>query len=257
MPRACQSVWRERNRWSITAAYVVRHDCLRHVPALPARLRRAVAEVDVLAVVAVPGVPAADLVEHRAAHEQERTEHPVRRNGLGRPLVEGVVVALRLVRRSEPANRRPADDRSAHRREAPARRLPAAVGPPHLRAGDPAPRGGVGERDEGSDGAWLGDRVGIRVEDVLARGRSDAEVDVRGQRQRPRIFEDADSVGNAGRRARDVRDDRRSRRPARRERGANDASSLAWPCETTTAETFTPRVSPGRRRASSPRPRAS
>ena len=41
----------------------VRYERLGDVPALPARLRRAVAEVDVLAVVAEARVPAADLVE--------------------------------------------------------------------------------------------------------------------------------------------------------------------------------------------------
>ena len=57
IPRACQSVWRERNRRSMTAAYVVGDDGVGHVPPLPPRLHRAVAEVDVLAVVAVARRP--------------------------------------------------------------------------------------------------------------------------------------------------------------------------------------------------------
>ena len=65
-----------------------------HVPALPAGLRRAVVEVDVLAVHPEARVPAADLVEHRAAQQQERAEHPVRLHRLGRALVEQVVAAL-------------------------------------------------------------------------------------------------------------------------------------------------------------------
>ena len=49
----------------------VRHDRVGHVPALPTGLCGAVAEIDVLAVVAKSGVPATDLVEHRPTHEED------------------------------------------------------------------------------------------------------------------------------------------------------------------------------------------
>ena len=53
-------------------------DGLGHEPALPARLCRAVGEIDVLDVVAEAAVPAAELVEHRTAHQQAgAAEQPV------------------------------------------------------------------------------------------------------------------------------------------------------------------------------------
>ena len=94
---------------------VVRDDGGRHVPALPARVRGAVAEVDVLAVEAEARVEAAELVEHRAAQEQEGAEHPVGLDRLGRALVEVVVRALALVAADELAQRRAADERAARR----------------------------------------------------------------------------------------------------------------------------------------------
>src|SRR5262245_16592354 len=124
------------------------HDSGRDVPALPARLRGPVAEVDVLAVVTEAGVPAVDLLEQRAAHEEEGAEHPIGLHGLGGTLVEGVVLALGLVRRAEPAKRRAAYDRATHGRKAPPGRLPAAVRPLHLRARDPTARASFCEIDE-------------------------------------------------------------------------------------------------------------
>jgi hypothetical protein len=59
---------------------------LRHVPALPARLRRSVPEVDV-AVEPKALVEAAELFEHLAAQEQEGAEHPVGRDRLGGTLL--------------------------------------------------------------------------------------------------------------------------------------------------------------------------
>src|SRR6266536_6342041 len=56
---------------------LVAHDGARHPPALPPRFHRAVAEVDVLDVELVAGIPAADLLEHRTSHEQEGAEHRV------------------------------------------------------------------------------------------------------------------------------------------------------------------------------------
>ena len=49
-------------------------------------------------------------------------------------------------------------------------------------------------------------RVRVRVQHVLARGRRDPEVDVRRERQRPRVLEDADAVGYRARGSRDVGD---------------------------------------------------
>ena len=95
---------------------VVAHDRGRHVPALPAGLRRPVAEVDVLAVVA------------EARRRSRRARRASRGAGAGtrrassrpaparrRPLVEVVVRALALERREEQAERRAADDRARRR----------------------------------------------------------------------------------------------------------------------------------------------
>ena len=80
--------------------------------------------------------------------------------------------------------------------------------------------------------------------------RGDAEVDVRRERQRTRVLEHAhagrDLVEPSPGRSRP----RASRRPAATSAGSERSSSAAWPCETTTAETFTSRAPPGRPRAS-------
>src|SRR5581483_10834187 len=96
---------------------------------LPAGAGGPVAEVDVIDVVAEAGVPAAYLVEHRAPHEQEGAEQPVRLDGLVRPLVGQVVGALALERAEQPAQRRAADEGAADGGEAAAGGLPGAVGP--------------------------------------------------------------------------------------------------------------------------------
>src|SRR5690349_17832807 len=95
---------------------------LRHVPAFPAGLSGAVAEVDVLAVETEAVVEPAQLVEHLSAQEQERREHPVGLNRFGRAFVESVVVTLAALRVEEGAEGRSPDDRAADRREAAARR---------------------------------------------------------------------------------------------------------------------------------------
>src|SRR3954464_4722264 len=75
---------------------LVPYDRAGDVPALPAGLRRAVLQVDVLAVEAERGIESAELVEHRPAQEQEAAEHPVDLHGLVRQrLVEVEVAALR------------------------------------------------------------------------------------------------------------------------------------------------------------------
>src|ERR1044072_5149949 len=89
---------------------LVAHPRGRDVPALPASLRGAVAEVDVLAVEAEAGVEAAQLVEHRAAQQDEAAEEPVRLRGLRRILAEVIVRALARERRQQTAQRRPADE---------------------------------------------------------------------------------------------------------------------------------------------------
>jgi hypothetical protein len=48
----------------------------------------------------------------------------------------------------------------------------------------------VRERDERTHGVGLGDRVRVGNQHVLAARRRDAEVDVRSERERPRILED-------------------------------------------------------------------
>jgi hypothetical protein len=70
----------------------------RDVPPVPARLRGAITQVDVLAVEAEALVEAAELLEHRATEQQEAAEHPVGLDGLRRPLVQVVVPALHPVR---------------------------------------------------------------------------------------------------------------------------------------------------------------
>src|SRR5688572_10843512 len=84
-----------------------------HVPALPARRCRPVAEVDLLAVHPEAFVEAAELLQHRAAEQEAAAEHPVGLDGLGWTLVEEVVVALVLERRAQAAERRAADERAA------------------------------------------------------------------------------------------------------------------------------------------------
>src|SRR6266540_6753032 len=69
-------------------------DGARHPPPFPAGLHGAVAEIDVLHIELVPRVPASDLLEHRATHEQKRSEHRVDLKRLGSRRVEQVVTAL-------------------------------------------------------------------------------------------------------------------------------------------------------------------
>jgi hypothetical protein len=82
------------------------------VPALPASRRSPVGEVDVLAVEAEAFVEAAELVEHLAAEQQERAEHPVGFDRIGGPVVVEVPLGVQPA-----AKRRSAHDRPAHRRE--------------------------------------------------------------------------------------------------------------------------------------------
>jgi hypothetical protein len=104
------------------------------------------------------------------------------------------VAALRFVGRAQSAEGRPADECASDRREAPPRGLPRAVGPAHLRADDSCARVRVGEVDEGRDRSRLRDRVRVDVQDVLARGRADSEIDVRRKGKRARVLEDANAV---------------------------------------------------------------
>ena len=161
------------------------------------------------------------------------------------------IVILLRVGAVELAERRPADDRPAYRREAPPRGLPGAVGPQHLRARDAAPRMRVRDARRA--------RRPLRP----ARPRPDSRrarthrtsPRCRGSRSR-RATEAAGSRGRARpagpRRSSAGRSrPRGSRPPARRARAGSRSSSAAWPCETTTAETFTAPAPRGRRRASS------
>ena len=123
----------------------VRHHRLGHVPTLPAGFRRAVAELDVLAVEPKVFVEAAQLFQHLALHQQEGGEHPIRLHGFERSLVEQVVVALPLEGTQRVAKRGPADERAGYRRKAALRGLPAPVRIAQLRAGDAAASAREGE----------------------------------------------------------------------------------------------------------------
>ncbi len=169
IPRQCQSVRRVRKRRSVTATWRCVTSASGHVPALPAGAGGAVAEVDVLAVEAEALVEAAELLEHRAAQEQEAAEHPVGLDRLGRPLVEVVVAALVLVRVDEEPQRRAADERAADGREAAPRRLPRAVRVAHLRAGDAAALVRLREGGERRDCVRRRLRVGVRDDDQRVR----------------------------------------------------------------------------------------
>src|SRR5215213_3431981 len=118
----------------------VPHDGGGHVPALPARLRGAVGEIDVFAVEPEAGVEAAELLEHRAAQEHETPEEPIRPHRLVRLVAEVVVLALPLERRTQTAQRRAARERAAYRREPATRRHELAMNAGHARTGDSAPR---------------------------------------------------------------------------------------------------------------------
>ncbi len=180
----------------------------RHVPALPPGLRGAVVEIDVLAVHPEAGVQAADLVEHRASHEQERAEHRVRLDGSSGPLVEEVVVPLPAQRREKQAQRRTAYERRADGGEA--RRDACQLPSPeeHARARDAAARVRGDEVPEDRDRVRRGDRVRVRDENQLVARVRDADVRVRGERRA-----DARSRGRARRpgaaadAVRDVRDE--------------------------------------------------
>src|SRR5580765_5702845 len=129
------------------------NDRIGDVPALPAGLRGAVAEVDVLAVEAEAGVEPADLSQHRATQEHEAAEHPVGLHGGGRVLAEVVVRLLLLEWRSKPTERRSPYERPANCREAPSRRDELAVETEHARAGDAAIGMRFGKSAERRDGA--------------------------------------------------------------------------------------------------------
>ncbi len=176
-------------------------------PALPAGLRGAVVEVDVLAVHPEARIPAADLVEHGAAEQDERAEHRVGRDGLVRLLAEQVVSPLPAQRREQEPQRRAPDEGCADRREAPARRLRRAVAVEHLRPCDAATKMLLHERAQDGYGVRLRHRVGVRDQDELVLGTRCAEVRVRRERDRAGILEHPGAVRQLGRQAAgDVRD---------------------------------------------------
>ena len=94
------------------------------------------------------------------------------------------------------------------------------------------------KRDERGDRIRLGDRVRVRDEDVLARRRRDAEVDVRGERKRARVLEHADAAGTSSTEPGTFATTSVSS-TCGTSAGSERSSSAACPCETTTAETFT------------------
>ena len=226
MLRACHSVWRERKRRSDHLRPVVPDARRGHVPPFPARAHRAVAEVDVLDVVTVALVPAAELVEHHATHEEECAEQPVGLDRLVDVLVEVVVRRAGARAGEEQPQRRPADERATHGREAPPRRLPRAVGPRDARAGDSAPVASRGEADERRDRARLRNRVRVRVQRPTRRSSPATPRLTFSARRRGRSFssrraprEARQAPSRAGSRR------RRARPPAARARAAASASS--------------------------------
>src|SRR3954469_2248374 len=78
---------------------LVPYDSARHPPPLPPGLHRAVAQVDVLYVELVAGVPAADLLKHRAPHQEKRAEHRVDEHRLVGRSIEQVMPLLPTQRR--------------------------------------------------------------------------------------------------------------------------------------------------------------
>jgi hypothetical protein len=183
----------------------VPHDRVWDEPPFPADLRRPVGEVDVLDVVAIPAVPAADLHQHRAAHEQAgAAEQPV---ALGRLVrARAVVGDLVLIGLPQETQRRPPPERAERVREAAERRLPRAVGPEDERADEARARMSIREAHERSDCVLLRDRIRVRDDDVLpARGR-DACVHVRREGARGRAVEHAYTLRHLAHAAGDIRD---------------------------------------------------
>ena len=146
---------------------VVRHDCVGDVPPLPAGLHCPIAEVDVLAIVAVAAIPASDCVQQLPPHEQKRSEHPVGGRRLGGLVVERVVLALRLVRRAEPSREYDAS-RFHSPSETAAERLPAPVGQ-RTAARQYRMENVVGEGDEGATAPARRSRRGLHSARTLPR----------------------------------------------------------------------------------------
>jgi hypothetical protein len=170
----------------------VADDRLGDEPALPARVRGAVGDVDVLDVVAETGVPTADLHQHRAAHQQAgAAEQPVALHRLSG--ARAVVPGLVLVRAAQEPEGRSAPDRPQHIREAAERWLPRAVRPEDERADKAGARVGICEADERVDRARLGHCVRIRDEHVLTGRCRHAGVHIRCERARARALEHARS----------------------------------------------------------------
>src|SRR6266545_851182 len=135
---------REKASVRLPLPFVV-HDGRGDVPTLPPRPRRAITQVDVLAVEAKAGVEAADLVEHVAAEENEPAEQPVRLHRPRDVLAEVVVRTLAFQWTQHAPKRCAAAERSAHGREAATRRNELTVEPKHPRAGHAAARPRLGE----------------------------------------------------------------------------------------------------------------
>ena len=218
-----------------------------HVPALPAGLGGPVAEVDVLAVEAEALVEPAELVEHLAAQKQERGEHPVGLDRLGRALVEQVVVDLARLRAQGLPERRSPDDRAADGRESAARRLPACRRGTQLRADDPGARwvSANSRRRPTASGRACGVRV--RDDDERRARGGDPAVRVGREAERPLVHDQpcVDGRAPAGSRR------RRARPPEARARRGSGRASGSGPCVTTTPATLTgapgtPRASGGR-----------
>ena len=167
-------------------------------PALPARAHRPVAEIDVLAVEAEAVVEAAELIEHLTPQEDERADQPLGVGGLGRLLVQEVVVALARPWVEEPAKRRPADERAPDRGKGSTARLPAAVRVAQLRADHTRPGIRVTELREYRDDVLAGMGVGVGQDDPGRLGRLHPRVGVRREAARLDVANHARVLGQVG-----------------------------------------------------------
>ena len=201
MPRQCHSVRRVKKRAVGRTLPFVVDDRFGHIPAFPAGSGRAVAEVDVLTVEPEAGVKAPELVQHRAAKQEEAAEQPVGGHRLGRLLVEVVVAALPFERREQPPQRRAADDArprrsgSAAATARPRRAMPSMRGPATPQRGCPSANARSVAIAPGS-----GKNVRVAEHDELARRLGETTVRVRREPERTLVLEHACTPGERRRR---------------------------------------------------------
>ena len=182
------------------------------------------------------------------AAEGGTPEQPVRLHGSRRPLVEVIAAALPL-KRSGANGATVCGERAC--------RAPSGNGVASAASGHPASASGLARPHRGWTSAKatsscyrarLSDRVRVRRQHVLARGLRAACVHIRCERERAWVLEHPHAVGQRADEP-GVFATTRISSTCGTSAGSDRSSSAAWPCETTTADTFTLRVSPGRQRA--------